>query len=106
MSIPNKHHFVPECYLKAFANSTKDFYSFFIRYKHIKYSSIGKECYEPNYFKITEEETFIFNEVKDPYEIENYSFKKQENEFSLLVNKFVEKNDKPFDVSKEKQNNS
>lgn len=100
MSVPNKHHYVPECYLKAFAKN-KEFYSFCIQYKHIKPSSIGKECYIPNYFKITEEETFLFNDVEDAYEIESRSFKKQENDYQNLLHEITQQKNTPYRIEKE-----
>ncbi len=66
MSIPIRNHFVPECHLRPFANYSIEFYSFCKIYRHIKSSSIGKVCYGHNYFKLIEEETFIFNSVTDP----------------------------------------
>ena len=74
MNNPINHHYVPQVYLKAFADSKKKLYQLKMRYRKITQKSIAQICYEPNYFLIQKDETKLFNKVTDPYHIEKVFF--------------------------------
>ena len=88
---PSRHHYVPECYQRGFANTNKQLWT---RKKNKANASIctpGMFCYETDANKFKVQETMFFNNLIDQNHIEKNSFKKQENEFPRtrkLVTKF------------------
>jgi len=89
MSNPINNHYVPQVYLKAFADSQKQIYQLKRKYRKISQKRIAQICYEPNYFTIQKDETKLFNNVTDPYHIEKYSFKKHENMYERILKKIT-----------------
>ncbi len=98
MSTPQKHHFVPEVYMKSFADSQKRVYQLRKGQKKITQKSIGQIGYQWNLFKINSPETLIFNKIKDPYHIEKVAFKKHENNYSKLLKKVTHSTIKKYRV--------
>jgi hypothetical protein len=89
MSNPINHHYVPQVYLKSFANSEKKVYQLKKSDKIISQRSISQICSEPNYFTIQKEETKLLNQITDPYYIEKHSFKKHENLYGRILKKLT-----------------
>jgi hypothetical protein len=89
MSDPVKHHYVPEVYLKSFADSKKQLFQLRRKYKKIAIKSIGQVCYEKNYFKFQRKEALQINNVDDFLYIEKKVFAKLENNYSAFLNDIV-----------------
>jgi len=93
-SEPRRHHYIPQCYLKFFGNTQKQFWR---RSNETRKSSICSPIqvgFETDYFKIRNEETMWRNNLKDYYHVEKYSFARQENNYTstlLKVNRFSSK---------------
>ncbi len=91
MSVPKKHHYVPEVYLKRFAlNNAGDLY---ILAKDTKYNSRAKKrnvsqiCYEENRYTINNDEIMRKMGIDDPVIIEKKAFEYEEKELSRLFDK-------------------
>lgn len=87
MNNPKNHHFVPEVYLKEFANSGKQFFQLKKDYKTISPRSVGQVCYQPYYFKVNSKDNLLLHKLEDQYHIEKNVFKKQENAYPKLLKK-------------------
>lgn len=96
MSDPVKHHYVPEVYLKSFADSKKQFFQLRRKYKKITTKSVGQVCYEKNYFKFQRQEALQINNIDDSLYIEKKIFSGLENKYSFLLNDIVFPSLQPF----------
>jgi len=100
MSTPKNHHFVPEVYLKEFANSLKQIFSLRKKTSNINIKTVGQICYKPNYFKFHSNDYLTIHNINDHYYIEKNVFKKHENSFPKLVKKVTEPSISATTVSK------
>jgi hypothetical protein len=95
---PKKHHYVPECYLKAFTNSQKQLWR---RTKEVKKASIctpAQVGYEIDINKFKTEEILILHQLSDPNHIEKVAFRRQENNYQKTLSKTIKYADSPFIV--------
>lgn len=90
MGNPQKHHFVPEVYLKAFADSQKSLFQLKKGMSKINRISISQVCFKWDLYKIHSDDTLVLNKIKDTYHIEKVAFKKQENNYARLLHKIIE----------------
>jgi hypothetical protein len=100
MSTPGKHHYVPQAYLRPFADHQEKFYQYRKQYGKIAQKGIVQICYERDYFKIKREETKQVNGISDPYHIEKKAFQKGENAYGKLLKRFMATSLHPFTVPK------
>lgn len=99
MSEPVKHHYVPEVYLKPFADSNKQFFQLRKKFKKIASKSVGQVCYEKNYFKIQRKETLFFYKIEDVLYIERKIFTELENQYPFLLKKVSFPSLQPFTMT-------
>ncbi len=88
-NIPRKHHYIPECYLKQFANSQKQLWKRKKNEQKVSPCTTAQICYEFDAFKLKTKETLDFNDVGDENYIEKYSFRKQENNYGKNISKII-----------------
>lgn len=75
-----KQHFVPEIYLKQFADEFGYFYqvnianSIRFNKKSLRRINTGQVCYDPNFYRLSEDELKIHKEVISPNFLELYGF--------------------------------
>ncbi len=100
MNEPKKHHYVPECYLKLFTNSKKEFWKLNKTFKTIKVCTPGMVCYERDLFKIKKDETLVFNNILDRNYVEKDVFKQQENNYGKVIHKIIKFSQNSFVVEK------
>lgn len=101
-ALSKKHHYVPECYLKAFGNSQKLFWK---RRKDVAKASIcstGQVGYEIDSNRMRTEEYLMFNNITDSLHIENVAFRKQENNYAKTLRQITKFSLSPLIIDKEK----
>ncbi len=102
MSEPKKHHYVPECYLRTFTNSKKEFWRLNKKYRNISICSPGMVCYEKDLFKIKREETLLLNNISDVNYVEKDVFKQQENNYGGIINNIIKFSETGITIEKDK----
>lgn len=100
MSTPTNHHFVPEVYLKEFANSQKQLFSLRKKFPKVTVKTVAQVCYKPNYFKLHSKDNLTLYNIKDHYHIEKSVFKKHENSYPKLVKKVTQPSISATNISK------
>ncbi len=87
MSNPNKHHFVPEGYLKSFTDTKKTLWRRKKNETKVIQRTPGMVCYEIDGYTIRKNETLLLNKITDKLHIERNAFKKQENGYRKSMSK-------------------
>ncbi len=99
---PKKHHYIPECYLNAFADSKKKFWKKRNDNGIISESNPAKVCYEIDANRIRNKSSLIFSNLQDEYFIEKMAFRRQENNYPTVLSKLIKYSDFPLIVDKNK----
>ncbi|MFP5040012.1 DUF4238 domain-containing protein [Parasediminibacterium sp. JCM 36343] len=97
---PRKHHYLPECYTKAFTNSQKQLWK---RKKENNKTTVCTPAqigYEIDTNKIRTKETLSLNGLEDFYYVEKNAFKKQENNYTNTLVKVIKYSDSPIVIDK------
>ena len=93
---PKKHHYIPEVYLKYFANKQKQLWR---RDKNKIKCSIctpAQVGYEKDGNKLRTKEMFELSELTDVYHIEKTAFKRQENNYPKVLSKINQYSTEPL----------
>ena len=85
MSIPKKHHFLPECYLTPFTDSKRKFWKKVNGRSKLYHVTPGQVGYEIDSNKIRTKNPILFENISDEYFIEKEAFKKQENNYGQVI---------------------
>ncbi|MBB6324554.1 hypothetical protein FHS59_000169 [Algoriphagus iocasae] len=103
MNKPKKHHFVPECYLKQFANDSKLYCSNLeILKTYNKLNNPPKEpgqvCYEIDFYTINEPLEYDLNNFDDLH-VESNVLHSSENRYRKIINKLIDLKELCFEDS-------
>jgi len=79
------HHYVPQTYLKQFANDQKKLYQLDKSSGMISPKTIAQICYQLSYYTIVKEETKLVNNISDPNFIEKKAFVRHENNYGKIL---------------------
>jgi hypothetical protein len=87
---PVNQHYLPECYLKQFANLEGQIWKREKNHQTAKYKTPAQICYVKDGFTIRQNETLQVNNITDNYFIEKNSFKRQENDYVKIIPLLIE----------------
>jgi hypothetical protein len=99
---PRKHHYIPECYLKAFANGQKQLWKRNFDNNKTTICSPAQVGYEFDVNKTRTEEILVLNGLNDYYHVEKWSFEKQENNYTNILAKAIKFSDSSITIDKYK----
>lgn len=82
---PTKHHYVPQCYLKVFANFQNSLWQLKKDYGKMSSKTPGQVCYEIDANRFKDKHTLLNHGITDEYYVEKEAFKYQETGYGKII---------------------